>query len=71
MQKLLNQLEQSNPNATGGEKITYVNDETTPSFKRRLVVALQAAGRAPIEKLIDNPYVNIVKAIIEGWRKPE
>lgn len=71
IQQLLKQLEQSNPTATDAEKISYVNDETTPKFKRRAVSALQAGGEAAIEEFLDNPYVNIGKAIIKGWIKPD
>jgi len=71
IQELLKQLEKSNPTATEPEKIIHVNDETTPSFKRRAVAALQACGEAAIEEFLDNPYVNVVKATIKGWIKPE
>ncbi|HAZ49398.1 MAG TPA: hypothetical protein DDW76_06935 [Cyanobacteria bacterium UBA11369] len=71
IQQLLKQLEKTNPNATELEKIDYVNDETTPSFKRRVVGALQAGGEAAIEEFLDNPYVNVGKAIVKGWIKPE
>lgn len=71
IQQLLKQLELSNPTATDAEKIEYVNDETTPSFKRRVVGALQASGEAAIEEFLDNPYVNVGKAIVKGWIKPE
>ncbi len=40
IQSLLKQLEQTNPTATETDKVAYVNDETTPSFKRRVVGAL-------------------------------
>jgi hypothetical protein len=71
IQRLLKQLEQTNPNATEIDKVTYVNDETTPSFKRRVVGALQAGGEAAIEEFLDNPYVNVGKAVVKGWIKPE
>jgi hypothetical protein len=71
IQQLLKQLEQTNPTATDTEKIAHVNDETTPSFKRRAVGALQAGGEAAIEEFLDNPYVNVGKAIVKGWIKPE
>jgi hypothetical protein len=71
IQQLLKQLEQTNPNATETEKVTYVNDETTPSFKRRVVGALQSGSEAAIEEFLDNPYVNVGKAIVKGWIKPE
>lgn len=71
IQQLLQHLEQTNPAATEAEKISYVNDETTPNFKRRVVGALQAGGEAAIEEFLDNPYVNVGKAVVKGWIKPE
>ncbi len=71
IQNLLKQLEATNPTATESEKIAYVNDETTPSFQRRVVSALGAGGEAAIEKLFDNPYVHIGMATVKGWIKPE
>ncbi|MEG3908606.1 hypothetical protein QT979_09625 [Microcoleus sp. w2-18bC1] len=71
IQQLLKQLEKTNPTATEAEKIVYFNDETTPGFKRRVVGALQAGGEAAIEEFLDNPYVNVGKAIVKGWIKPE
>ncbi|MFB2922531.1 MULTISPECIES: hypothetical protein [Aerosakkonema] len=71
IQKLLKQLEKTNPTATQSEQIAYVNDETTPSFKRRVVGALQAGGETAIEEFLDNSYFNTIKATIKGWLKPE
>lgn len=71
IQKLLKQLEITNPTATEVDKIVYVNDETTPKFKRRVVGALQAGGEAAIEEFLDNPYVNVGKAIVKGWLQLE
>ncbi|MEH2243315.1 hypothetical protein [Nostoc sp.] len=41
IQRLIKQLEQNNPTANETEKIAYVNDETTPSWKRHLIGAFQ------------------------------
>ncbi|MCU0547084.1 MAG: hypothetical protein MUE44_33815 [Oscillatoriaceae cyanobacterium Prado104] len=71
IQQLLKQLEQTNPTVTEPEKIEYVNDETTPSFKRRVVGALQAGVEVAIEEFLDYPYVNVVKKTVKGWMKPE
>ncbi len=71
IQKLLQQLESSNPSATEADKIAYVNDETTPSFKRRVVGALKAGSETAIEEFLDNPYVNVGKAVVKAWIKPE
>jgi len=66
IQQLIQQLEKTNPNATEAEKVAYVNDETTPSFKRRAVGALQAGSEAAIEEFLDNPYINVGKAVLKG-----
>ncbi|MDY7014643.1 MAG: hypothetical protein SVX43_13775 [Cyanobacteriota bacterium] len=67
IQQLLKQLEATNPTVTDAEKIAYVNDETTPSFKRRVVKALKAGGEVAIEEFLDNSYFNIGKAIVKSW----
>lgn len=71
IQQLLKQLEQNNPTANESEKIAYVNDETTPSLKRRAIGALQGLSETSIEEFFDNSYINIGKAIIKGWIKPD
>lgn len=69
--ELLKQLEKANPSATENEKIAYVNNETTPSFKRRVVGALQAIGEAAIDEFIlENKYLKVAKAAIKGWLQP-
>ncbi len=72
IQQLLKQLEQTNPTATEVEKVAYVNDETTPSFKRRVVAAIQAGGETAIDQFIlENKYLKVVKATIKGWLNPD
>ena len=71
IQRLLKQLGVSNPNATEVEIVAYVNDETTPSLKRRAVAALKSGSEAAIEEFLDNPYINVGKAIVKSWIKPE
>ena len=44
---------------------------SAPSFKRRVVGALKAGGESAIEELLDNPYINVSKAVIKGWLQPE
>ena len=67
IQKLLEQLEQTNPTATEEDKIEHINDETTPKFKRKVVAALKAAGNTAIDEFLDNSYVKVGKAAIMGW----
>jgi hypothetical protein len=71
IQQLLKQLEESNPDATEIEQIAYLEDETTPSFKRRANSALQAAGETAIDEFIlDNKWLKVAKAAIKKWLKP-
>lgn len=71
IQRLLKQLERTNPTATEIEKVAYVNDETTPSFKHRVFGALQASGETAIDEFIlDNKYLKVVKATVKGWLQP-
>lgn len=71
IQQLLKQLEQANPTATESEKVAYINDETTPSFKRRVAGALQASGETAIDEFIlENKYLKVVKSAIKGWLQP-
>jgi hypothetical protein len=68
IQQLLKQLEGISPTTTETEKITYINDETTPSFKRRVVGALQASGETAIDEFIlENKYLKVAKAAVKGW----
>ena len=70
-QQLLNHLEQTNPTATESEKVAYVNNETTPSFKSRVAGALQASGETAIDEFIlENKYLKVVKSAIKGWLQP-
>ncbi|MEM0980083.1 MAG: pentapeptide repeat-containing protein [Cyanobacteria bacterium P01_D01_bin.6] len=69
IQRLLIQLEATHPKATETEKKSFVTAAIAPTLKKRAVSALQAGGKAAIEELLDNPYVNIAMAIIEEWKE--
>ncbi|NEP25534.1 HEAT repeat domain-containing protein [Moorena sp. SIO3I6] len=70
IQQLLKQLEQSNPNATDLEKTAFVNIAIPASTKQRLLSALESGGKEALKELLDNPYVNVGMAIVEGWQNP-
>ncbi|WP_287356275.1 hypothetical protein [Moorena sp. SIO3B2] len=70
IQQLLKQLEQSNPNATDLEKTAFVNIAIPASTKQRLLSALESGGKEALRELLDNPYVNVGMAIVEGWQNP-
>lgn len=72
IQQLLRQLEQTNPSVTQSEMIAYVNDETTPSLKRRTSSALKACGEAAIDEFVlENKFLKVVKATVKGWLEAE
>lgn len=71
IQKLLQQLEQTNPTATEDQQIEHLNDETTPKFKRKAFAAFKAAGDSAIDEFLDNSYVKVGKAAIMGWMEAE
>ncbi|NEO68355.1 MAG: hypothetical protein F6K52_02265 [Moorea sp. SIO3H5] len=70
IQQLLKQLEQSNPNSTDLEKTAFVNIAIPASTKQRLLSALESGGKEALRELLDNPYVNVGMAIVEGWQNP-
>jgi hypothetical protein len=68
IQKLLDQLQTTNPDATESEKIAYLNEKTTLSFKERVAGALKGMGESAIDEFVlDNKYLKVVKAAIKGW----
>ncbi|MGD1699777.1 NACHT domain-containing protein [Dapis sp. BLCC M229] len=71
IQKLLKQLESNNPDATDAEKEAFVTASIPPNNRQRFVGALQAGGKEALKELLDNPYVNVGVAIVEGWQNPK
>lgn len=67
IQKLLTQLEQSNPTATEADKTVYLNAMISPSRRERFLGAIQSAGGAALCEL---PYGSVIKALYEGWQDP-
>jgi uncharacterized protein YjbI with pentapeptide repeats len=68
IQRLLKQLEQTNPTATEAEQKAFVTAAIPVTLRQRAVAALEAGGKTAIEEFLDNPYVNVGMAIVEGWR---
>ncbi|NJN87536.1 MAG: pentapeptide repeat-containing protein [Leptolyngbyaceae cyanobacterium SL_7_1] len=69
IQKLLKQLEQTNPTATEAEQKAFVTAAIPATIRQRAVGALQAGGETAIAEFLDNPYVNVAVAIVKGWRE--
>ena len=70
IQKLLQQLEQTNPNATPEQKEAYVNAAIPPTLKERCVSALIAGGETAIDEFFDNSFAKVGKAIVRAWIQP-
>jgi serine/threonine protein kinase len=71
IQRLLKQLEETNPTATEPEQVTYINLATKPDFKQRTIAALKAAGETAIDEFfLENKYLKVGKAIVKGWLQP-
>jgi uncharacterized protein YjbI with pentapeptide repeats len=71
IQRLLKVLEETNPTATEADKKNFVSLAVSPTLKQRAFSALQSAGKTALEEFLDNPYVNVGVAIVEGWREPK
>ncbi|MGK7920895.1 MAG: hypothetical protein AB4080_12905 [Trichodesmium sp.] len=68
IQRLLKQLEETNPSATEPEQVVYVNLATTPALKQRAIAALKEGGETAVEEFfLENKYLKVGKAIIKGW----
>lgn len=71
IQKLLKQLEETNPSATEPEQVTYVDVTVQPSLKQRTIAALMAAGETAIDEFfLDNKYLKVGKAVVKAWLQP-
>ncbi len=66
----MKQLESNNPAATDAEKTAFVTASIPPNNRQRFVGALQAGGKEALKELLDNPYINVGVAIVEGWQNP-
>jgi uncharacterized protein YggL (DUF469 family) len=68
IQRLLKQLEETNPTVTDAEQIAYVNIATKSDIKQRAIAALKEGGETAIEEFfLENKYLKVGKAVIKGW----
>lgn len=71
IQRLLQQLEETNPSANETEQIAYVNLATKPDIKQRAIAAFKAGSDIAIDEfLLENKYLKVTKAIIQAWLQP-
>ena len=71
IQRLLKQLEANNPTATEAEQKAFVSAAIPATLKQRAVSALKSGGKTALAELLDNAYVNVALAVIEGWQDAE
>jgi uncharacterized protein YjbI with pentapeptide repeats len=71
IQRLLKQLEETNPTATIEQQQAFVDAAVSPTLKARFVNALQAGWKEAVKEFLDNPYVNVGVSILEGWQEAE
>jgi hypothetical protein len=68
IQRLLKQLEETNPTTDEAEKIAYINIATKPGLKQRVITALRSSGEKAIDELVlEDKYLNVGKAVLKGW----
>lgn len=73
IQQLLKQLEETNPTETETVIAAKAADEIrkNPTLKARVIGALKSGGKEAFKEAVDNPLVNVLIAIIEGWQEAE
>jgi uncharacterized protein YjbI with pentapeptide repeats len=69
IQELLKQLKSSNPTATEQQKTDFVTMAVAPDRRKRFISALNAGWKETLKELLDNSYLNIAIAILEGWQE--
>jgi hypothetical protein len=68
IQRLLKQLEETNPTTDEAEKIAYINIATKPGLKQRVIATLRSGGETAIDRLVlEDKYLNVGKAVLKGW----
>jgi hypothetical protein len=68
IQRLLKQLEETNPTTDEAEKIAYINIATKPGLKHRVVAALRSSGESAIDRLVlEDKYLSVGKAVLKSW----
>ena len=71
IQRLLKQLEATNPSATEIEQVAYVNVAAKPDLKQRAISALKAGGDTAIDEFfLENKYLKVGKAVVKAWIQP-
>lgn len=65
--QLFRDLEQTNPGATEEEKYNFIISSIPQATMVRLQTTLKAGSIETIKQIINNPFVNIIIAMIQAW----
>ena len=68
IQEHLKQLEETNPTATEAQQKAFVTAAIPPACRERFVGALQAGWKDAITEFLDNAYLKVGIATLEGWK---
>ncbi|MDZ8236299.1 MAG: hypothetical protein RMZ69_03830 [Nostoc sp. ChiQUE01a] len=76
IQQLLKQLEKTNSINNDTERTIVAvkaaeQIKNNPKLKARVINALKSGGKEAFKEAVDNPLINILLAIIEGWQEVE
>lgn len=69
IQKYIQQIEGSAERKTNSKVVNSLREQ--PRLTARLSEALQAGGEEALDGLLDNAYVRIIQAVIQGWVSTE
>ena len=70
IQRLLRQIEQTNPSATLEEKQAFVNLGISLTVKRQVIAALKEGKRQKFYEMLsslDDSSIDVGKAVVKGW----
>lgn len=68
IQELLQQLEETNPKATEAEQTAFVTAAIPLTRREHFLGALQAGWQEAIQEFLEQPYLHIGIATLEGWK---
>ncbi len=71
IQQALDTLQTNNPDVNDETKRLVIDANVPVDMRRRALSAVEELGKAALEELLDNSYVNIALRAIDGWRNAD
>lgn len=71
IQTLLQQLEETHPTATRGEQEAFINRVIPTPQQEQFLNALQAGWQDMMQEFLEQRYLSMAIAILEGWKQEE